>query len=360
MSFILDALKKSETDRQRQNGPALFEVRAAPPRDKLPLWAVGLGALLAVNLVIVAWVLLRRPASADAAAQSAAAAGVQPQQSGQGQYAAAGAGAMGGSQGQQQGWGAQGQGGQGPTGQGQGQQGQGQQGPGMQQGSAMSQGGNGAGPGGYGAPGNGSGSGGYGPSANGGSPGGYAASANGGGPGGYGAPSNGGGSGGYGAPGNGGPAGYGAPAYGTVPSGPMAQTAGLTAGQQPGMTQQGPANGQAPVAGNGSSQGGEKLNPDDYAPAAEPAPQPFGNHVTRATSSGVPLYNDVAATTQLPSLRLDLHVYAANPQERFVMINMRKLHEGDLMNSEGVRVESITPYGAVLSRNGKQFLLPRD
>ncbi|HEY0341436.1 MAG TPA: hypothetical protein VGC34_11570, partial [Steroidobacteraceae bacterium] len=62
MSFILDALKKSETDRQRQNGPALFEVRAPPPRSGLPLWAIGLGILLAVNLVIVAWVLLRRPA----------------------------------------------------------------------------------------------------------------------------------------------------------------------------------------------------------------------------------------------------------------------------------------------------------
>jgi general secretion pathway protein B len=317
MSFILDALKKSETDRQRQNGPALFEVRAAPSRDKLPIWAVGLGVLLAVNLVIVAWVLLRRPASADAAAQSAAATGMQ-QQSGQGPYGAA---PMGGPQGQQQVW----------SSQGQGMQAQGmQQGQG-QQGSAMSQGANGTG---NGAPGNG------------------------GGPGGYGTPANG-----------GGPAGYGAPANGTAPTGPVAQTAGLTAGQQPGMS---PANGQAstgtqqpggntaPVAGNDPSQGGEKLNPDDYAPAAEPAPQPFGNHVTRATSSGVPLYNDVASTAQLPSLRLDLHVYAANPQERFVMINMHKLHEGDLMNSEGVRVESITPFGAVLSRNGQQFLLPRD
>src|SRR6185312_162909 len=113
MSFILDALKKSETDRQRQNGPALFEVRAAPTRDKLPLWAVGLGVLLAVNLVIVAWVLLRRPASAETAPP--AAAGMQ--QSGQGPYGA-GAGPAGGSQGQQQGWAMQGQGGQGPQGQG--------------------------------------------------------------------------------------------------------------------------------------------------------------------------------------------------------------------------------------------------
>jgi hypothetical protein len=153
----------------------------------------------------------------------------------------------------------------------------------------------------------------------------------------------------------------------------MAQTAGLTAGQQPGMAgQQAPGNGQAyggtqqpgntaPAAPNGAAQGGgEKLNPDDYAPAADPVPQPFGSHVTRGTLSGVPLYNDVASSTSLPSLRLDLHVYAASPQERFVMINMHKLHEGDLMTAEGVRVESITPYGAVLSRNGTKFLLPRD
>src|SRR6202044_1415220 len=67
MSFILDALKKSETDRQRQNGPALFEVRVAPPRSGLPLWAIGLAVLLAGNLVIVAWGLLRKPATAEGA-----------------------------------------------------------------------------------------------------------------------------------------------------------------------------------------------------------------------------------------------------------------------------------------------------
>ena len=35
MSFILDALKKSETDRQRQASPALFEVKVAAPRFRL-------------------------------------------------------------------------------------------------------------------------------------------------------------------------------------------------------------------------------------------------------------------------------------------------------------------------------------
>jgi general secretion pathway protein B len=75
----------------------------------------------------------------------------------------------------------------------------------------------------------------------------------------------------------------------------------------------------------------------------------------------VPLYQDVSATpgTHLPQLRLDLHVFAARPQDRFVMINMHKLREGDSL-PEGVHLDSITPEGAVLSYNGSQFLLPRD
>src|SRR6478735_2536969 len=64
MSFILDALKKSENDRQRQSGPALFEVRVPPPRSKFPLLAVSIVSLLVVNLGVVAWLMLRKPASA--------------------------------------------------------------------------------------------------------------------------------------------------------------------------------------------------------------------------------------------------------------------------------------------------------
>jgi Type II secretion system protein B len=41
------------------------------------------------------------------------------------------------------------------------------------------------------------------------------------------------------------------------------------------------------------------------------------------------------------------------------MINMHKVREGDTL-PEGVRVDSITPEGAVLSYKGSSFLLPRD
>lgn len=68
MSFILDALKKSENDRQRASGPAIFEVRVAPPRSRFPLWAVAVGVLLLVNLGVVAWLVLRQPASNQAVA----------------------------------------------------------------------------------------------------------------------------------------------------------------------------------------------------------------------------------------------------------------------------------------------------
>jgi general secretion pathway protein B len=328
MSFILDALKKSETDRQRQNGPALFEVRVPPPRSGLPLWAVGLAALLAVNLLIVGWVLLRRPAAAEAATAAPPAPG---------QTAGGGSGGSypGGSPGQgASAYPGAGQAPAGYAGAGQGPatqpypgaaQGSGQPYPGAPSGPAQAYQGSGAAPGSSGAP--------AGP---------------------QGAQQG----QGMAQQGPQGPAGT-VTVAGTAPTSPIAQTAGMT---QPPPAY--PGNG----AGGNNARGGQadastgQLNPDDYAPATDaPAPAGFGNHVSRGTSSGVPLYQDaaVAPGAHIPELRLDLHVFAAKPQERFVMINMHKLHEGDNL-PEGVHVESITPEGAVLSSNGTRFLLPRD
>ncbi|MGH8310316.1 MAG: hypothetical protein ACRETX_11065, partial [Steroidobacteraceae bacterium] len=73
MSFILDALKKSEGERQRQSGPALFEVKVAPPKARFPAWAIAVGALLIVNLGVVAWFALRSSPAVVAHAQPAVA-----------------------------------------------------------------------------------------------------------------------------------------------------------------------------------------------------------------------------------------------------------------------------------------------
>ena len=78
MSFILDALRKSEHERHRQTGPALVEASVAPPRPKANRWATAAIVLLLVNLVAFGGLLLMKsrdePATADQPAASAASA----------------------------------------------------------------------------------------------------------------------------------------------------------------------------------------------------------------------------------------------------------------------------------------------
>lgn len=72
MSFILDALKKAESERNRRVAPVLMDARIAPPRRGLPAWAWVLGVALLVNLALLAWLALRQPAAAPPAAVQAA------------------------------------------------------------------------------------------------------------------------------------------------------------------------------------------------------------------------------------------------------------------------------------------------
>jgi general secretion pathway protein B len=75
MSFILDALKKAESERHRASGPVLVDVRIAAPRRRLPAWAWVVGTVLLANLLVLAWLVLRKPAvPVQAAAASATAA----------------------------------------------------------------------------------------------------------------------------------------------------------------------------------------------------------------------------------------------------------------------------------------------
>jgi general secretion pathway protein B len=72
VSFILDALRKSEHARQKQTGPGLAEVPVVVARPKTNVWATAAIALLVVNLVAVGVLLLRR---ANAPAPTVAPAG---------------------------------------------------------------------------------------------------------------------------------------------------------------------------------------------------------------------------------------------------------------------------------------------
>lgn len=244
MSFILDALKKSETDRQRQGGPALFEVKVAAPRSALPPWAIAIAVLFAANLAVVMWLLLRHtpqpPADHPAPAATATAA---PQ----------------------------------PT--------------------TIAK-----------------------------------------------APP---------------PLPATQPVTEEPPAAEEDSTPAVIDARHSGRSV---AAADAPgvAAAPHRNGAGPSLNPDDYAPAAEAPPETgsASGRVKRGTEAGVPLYQQVAATpgTQLPQLRLDLHAYAEQPADRWVLINMHKVHEGDSL-PEGVHVDRITPSGAVLSYQGSQFLL---
>jgi hypothetical protein len=109
--------------------------------------------------------------------------------------------------------------------------------------------------------------------------------------------------------------------------------------------------------------GGDELdgaaNPADDEPAVPPSrdaaspahdsPRDSGGHY-----ADLPNFSDVGG--DLPELRLDLHVYAERPRDRYAMINMHRVREGDAL-PEGPRVLAITREGVALDYKGQQFML---
>ena len=74
MSFILDALRKSEIERQRQSGPSMAEFPVARTDRRLPAALLAIGFLLAVNLAVVLFFMLRDSRAPEAAAPATTAA----------------------------------------------------------------------------------------------------------------------------------------------------------------------------------------------------------------------------------------------------------------------------------------------
>lgn len=79
MSFILDALKKSENDRQSQAEAEFSAVPSSPDAPATPRWLWVFGALLVINaLVLFGFVLRDDPPSSPASLPAAGAATVTP------------------------------------------------------------------------------------------------------------------------------------------------------------------------------------------------------------------------------------------------------------------------------------------
>lgn len=66
-----------------------------------------------------------------------------------------------------------------------------------------------------------------------------------------------------------------------------------------------------------------------------------------------------ATRKDLPDLTLTLHVYAADPQQRFVVIRGERHVEGDDLG-DGVTLHEIRPDGVVLEFKNQEFVYPRD
>jgi len=71
MSFILDALKKSENERQRTIGPSLADIPLRRAKNDRPWWALAVAALLVVNLGVLIVVLWRDRDAPDTQAAAA-------------------------------------------------------------------------------------------------------------------------------------------------------------------------------------------------------------------------------------------------------------------------------------------------
>ena len=213
MSFILDALKKSETERQRADTPALYEMKVAPARRGVAVWLIVLGALLVINVVVLSVVLLRGTRSAAPQIDANTAGTAEPA----------------------------------PT---------------------------------------------------------------------------------------------------------------ATAPPTPAPASAAPSAAAPPSGATTTAQAPDNAAPGTPAPAADDDAPAVERPASGAAVADLPTYEQAASApgADLPELRLDLHAYASSPADRFVLLNMLNLKEGQ-SSPAGVRVESITPDGAILSWRGAKFFL---
>jgi general secretion pathway protein B len=95
-------------------------------------------------------------------------------------------------------------------------------------------------------------------------------------------------------------------------------------------------------------------------PAPAAPPQPVAASPTTATPSDVPLYYELPFNVRkdLPTLTVSMHVYAAVPAQRFVVVDGERKAEGESIK-EGLTLREIRSDGIVLEFRGQKFFYPR-
>ena len=237
MSIILDALKKSEAERQKSGAPGLYETKLAPPRQRIAPWLLIISALLLVNAGAVGWALLRGSHGAVTAPPAAAVQATNL-----------------------------------------------------------------------------------------------------------------------------------APA--PLPAPPASAPPPVSTVPTPAASAQAPAAPAPDASAAADEDDVPAVAPRGAASATAADSETGGSHVYRVAPAGTPIpagpppardvpnYQDAAATGALPDLAINLHSWSDVPAERYILLNMVRLKEGDT-SPQGVKVESITQDGAVLSYQGREFSLQR-
>ena len=151
----------------------------------------------------------------------------------------------------------------------------------------------------------------------------------------------------------------------TAPAGPQLATAAPTptpVTAKPAETHAAaqPAAASAVVAKAAKTPGLPNVAPATATPAAKAEPAVI-NATPAVAKSDVPFYYELPFTVRkaLPPLRLSMHVFAGDPQQRFVILNDSRLAEGD-KTSDDVTLREVRKDGAVLEFQGQRFFFPRD
>lgn len=95
------------------------------------------------------------------------------------------------------------------------------------------------------------------------------------------------------------------------------------------------------------------------APPGNPSAVPAQSAVVPAGLGALQSMNELSPDVRqsMPVLHMDVHGYARNPADRFVVINLKQYRIGNTL-AEGPVLKDIVPQGAVLEFRGVTFLLP--
>jgi general secretion pathway protein B len=101
-------------------------------------------------------------------------------------------------------------------------------------------------------------------------------------------------------------------------------------------------------------------NPEPLSPSEE---VPDGRMEARAAAQDaaqLPSWYELPQEfrNQLDVPHPDLHVYSEEPQNRFILVNLKKYREGETLDS-GLVLEEILPDGMVMSYRGERFTVEK-